>query len=323
MFDQDMLQSRAKPACRAMPNRHYLRWYRPMLAAAIATVSVLAYAQDDTTPRTTTTTAAIASANALATEAGFETLAQGGNAVDAAIAVATSLSVVQPEASGLGGGFLALIHDAATGKDTFIDAREMAPQAVSEADYLNADGTPNRDTSLNGPLAAGIPGMPAGLAYMAEKYGKLPLAVSLRPAIRLATRASIPVARWSARYAQGRSAAPLPGLDPQVLPRRQGPAGNRRLPRPGPGRDAESHGRTRRRRLLQGAGGEGNGQGGQGGRRHLDARRPGQLPGEGARADRTGLRRLQDRHRAAAVLRWRGGRRNAEHPRADRPQEHG
>jgi gamma-glutamyltranspeptidase/glutathione hydrolase len=186
MFDQDTLQPRANPACRAVPNRRNLRWYRSVLVVAIATSSVLAYARDDAPSRTTTTTAAIASANALATEAGFETLAQGGNAVDAAIAVATSLSVVQPEASGLGGGFLALIHDAATGKDTFIDAREMAPQAVSEADYLNADGTPNRDTSLNGPLAAGIPGMPAGLAYMAEKYGKLPLAVSLRPAIRLA-----------------------------------------------------------------------------------------------------------------------------------------
>ncbi len=55
-----------------------------------------------------------------------------------------------------------------------------------EADYLKADGTPDRDSSLNGPLAAGIPGFPAGLAYMADKYGKLPLGVSLQPAIRLA-----------------------------------------------------------------------------------------------------------------------------------------
>ncbi|MHB1058148.1 MAG: gamma-glutamyltransferase [Rhodanobacter sp.] len=143
---------------------------------------MLVHAQDAAADRT----AAIASANALATEAGFEVLARGGNAVDAAIAVGSTLSVVQPEASGMGGGFLAVIHDAATGKDTFIDAREMAPQAVSEKDYLKADGTPNRDTSLNGPLAAGIPGFPAGVAYMSGKYGKLPLAVSLSPAIRLA-----------------------------------------------------------------------------------------------------------------------------------------
>ena len=189
MSDRSTPRSHAKPACRAILSRRALGWYRPVLMVAIATFSVLAYAQDTVAPRTTTTTtAAIASANALATEAGFETLAQGGNAVDAAVAVATSLSVVQPEASGLGGGFLALIHDAATGKDTFIDAREVAPQAVSEADYRKADGTPNRDTSLHGPLAAGIPGMPAGLAYMAGKYGKVPLAVSLRPAIRLADK---------------------------------------------------------------------------------------------------------------------------------------
>lgn len=155
-----------------------------MLFAVMATSGLLAHAAD--TAQTQTRTAAIASANAAATEAGLETLRKGGNAVDAAVAVATSLSVVQPEASGLGGGFLALIHDAATGKNTFIDAREMAPQAVNQADYLNKDGSPDRDTSLNGPLAAGIPGLPAGVAYMAGKYGKVPLKVSLAPAIRLA-----------------------------------------------------------------------------------------------------------------------------------------
>jgi len=173
------------------PHAHPLRT-RPSLARLTRTALVVALVTfgiplqaRDTAPAKTQT-AAIASANKLATEAGFETLAKGGNAVDAAIAVATSLSVVQPEASGIGGGFLALIHDAATGKDTFIDSREMAPQAVSSADYVNADGTPNRDTSINGPLAAGIPGMPAGLAYMADKYGKLPLSTSLQPAIKLA-----------------------------------------------------------------------------------------------------------------------------------------
>ncbi|MFC5436556.1 gamma-glutamyltransferase [Rhodanobacter umsongensis] len=169
-------------ACRTTAHRPALRWCRPVLVMAIATFSVLTFARDAAPSKT----AAIASANALATEAGFETLAKGGNAVDAAVAVATSLSVVQPEASGLGGGFLALIHDAATGKNTFIDAREMAPKAVSSADYVNKDGSPNRDTSLNGPLAAGIPGLPSGLAFMSAKYGKLPLTVSVRPAIRLA-----------------------------------------------------------------------------------------------------------------------------------------
>lgn len=182
MIDRSAPLRSAQPDSRAALHRCGLRAWRGLLAVALLASAPLVGAQDTATQHT----AAIASANALATEAGFETLARGGNAVDAAIAVATSLSVVQPEASGMGGGFLALIHDAATGKNTFIDAREMAPQAVSSAHYLEADGTPNRDTSLNGPLAAGIPGFPAGLAYMSGKYGKLPLAESLQPAIRLA-----------------------------------------------------------------------------------------------------------------------------------------
>ncbi|WP_350016855.1 gamma-glutamyltransferase [Rhodanobacter sp. IGA1.0] len=187
MTEQHTLRSDAGIA-RRTTTRSRSRWRRTLLALALLpALGALAHAQDAATSTTTASkTAAIASANALATEAGFEVLARGGNAVDAAIAVGSTLSVVQPEASGMGGGFLAVIHDAATGKDTFIDAREMAPQAVSEKDYLKADGTPNRDTSLNGPLAAGIPGFPAGVAYMSGKYGKLPLAASLSPAIRIA-----------------------------------------------------------------------------------------------------------------------------------------
>ena len=130
--------------------------------------------------------AAIASANFHATEAGFEVLSKGGNAFDAAVAVASALSVVEPESSGTGGGFMAVLHRASDGRNTFIDARETAPAAVNTKDYLNADGSPNRDTALNGPLSAGIPGEPAGLVWLAEHYGKLPLKVSLAPAIRLA-----------------------------------------------------------------------------------------------------------------------------------------
>ena len=181
MIERNTPHGDAVTTCRP-PAHGRPRWHGILLALAVGSFGMLVHAQDTAADKT----AAVASANALATEAGFEVLARGGNAVDAAIAVGASLSVVQPEASGMGGGFLAVIHDAATGKDTFIDAREMAPQAVSEKDYLKADGTPNRDTSLNGPLAAGIPGFPAGIAYMAGKYGKLPLAVSLSPAIRLA-----------------------------------------------------------------------------------------------------------------------------------------
>ncbi|TPG46203.1 gamma-glutamyltransferase [Rhodanobacter glycinis] len=130
--------------------------------------------------------AAIASANFLATNAGLEVLAHGGNAFDAAIAVASTLSVVEPESSGIGGGFMAVLHRAKDGHDVFIDAREAAPAAVDRKAYLNADGSPNRDTALKGPLSAGIPGEPAGLALIAKRYGRLPLQQSLAPAIRIA-----------------------------------------------------------------------------------------------------------------------------------------
>jgi gamma-glutamyltranspeptidase/glutathione hydrolase len=130
--------------------------------------------------------AAIASANFLATNAGLEVIAAGGNAFDAAVAVASTLSVVEPESSGLGGGFMAVLRRASDGREVFIDAREVAPAAVNAKDYLKADGTPNRDAALNGPLSAGIPGEPAGLAWLAEHYGRLPLKQSLAPAIRTA-----------------------------------------------------------------------------------------------------------------------------------------
>ncbi|WP_426689028.1 gamma-glutamyltransferase [Rhodanobacter ginsengiterrae] len=130
--------------------------------------------------------AAIASANFHATEAGLEILAKGGNAFDAAVAVASTLSIVEPESSGIGGGFMAVLHRAKDGRNVFIDARETAPAAVNAKDYLNPDGSPNRDTALKGPLSAGIPGEPAGLVLIARRYGRLPLAQSLAPAIRIA-----------------------------------------------------------------------------------------------------------------------------------------
>ncbi|MHA6205474.1 gamma-glutamyltransferase [Dyella soli] len=130
--------------------------------------------------------AGIASANFHATQAGLDVLAKGGNAFDAAIAVAATLSVVEPESSGIGGGFMAVLHRAGDGREVFIDARETAVAAVNLRDYLNPDGSPNRDNALNGPLSAGIPGQPAGLAWLAAHYGKLPLKESLAPAIRIA-----------------------------------------------------------------------------------------------------------------------------------------
>ncbi|MGH8121172.1 MAG: gamma-glutamyltransferase [Rudaea sp.] len=142
--------------------------------------------------------AAIASANMLATQAGFEALARGGNAFDAAVAVAAALSVVEPQSSGIGGGAMFLLHRASDGKDIFIDARETAPAAVDAKDYLAANGDLDKNHSLNGPLSAAIPGEVAGMVFVAGHYGKLPLATSLAPAIRIAREGFAPDARFLA-----------------------------------------------------------------------------------------------------------------------------
>ena len=130
--------------------------------------------------------AAIASAHPLATQAGREILDQGGNAFDAAIAVAAVLAVVEPYNSGLGGGGFFLLHRARDGRQVMLDAREKAPQAARPNMYLDQKGEPVAQASLVGPLAAAIPGLPAGLAHLAKRYGRLPIRHSLSPATRLA-----------------------------------------------------------------------------------------------------------------------------------------
>jgi gamma-glutamyltranspeptidase / glutathione hydrolase len=129
---------------------------------------------------------AIASAYPLASDAGKQILAKGGNAFDAAVATAAALAVVEPCCSGLGGGGFFLLRRASDGYETMIDLREMAPGAASRDMYLDKDGNPVNSLSRDSALAAGIPGEPAGLVYMAKKFGKLPLTVSMAPAIKLA-----------------------------------------------------------------------------------------------------------------------------------------
>jgi gamma-glutamyltranspeptidase / glutathione hydrolase len=130
--------------------------------------------------------AAIASAHPLATEAGNEVLRAGGNAFDAAVAVSAALMVVEPSGSGFLGGGMYLLHRARDGKNVVIDARETAPLKATRDMFLGPDGNPVRGLSTNTALAAGIPGEPAGLALLQSRYGKLKLAQTLAPAIRLA-----------------------------------------------------------------------------------------------------------------------------------------
>ena len=127
---------------------------------------------------------AIASAHPLATAAGHEILARGGNAFDAAVAVAAVLAVVEPYSSGLGGGGFLLLHRARDGHQVMVDARETAPAGVRQEMYLDAAGKPIPGATTRGGTSAGIPGVPAALVHVAGRYGLLPLADSLGPAIR-------------------------------------------------------------------------------------------------------------------------------------------
>ncbi len=158
-----------------------------LVALLVATLPLHARQSPEAPPRQ----AAIASANAYATDAGLEVLAAGGNAFDAAVAVSATLGLVEPESSGIGGGGLMLLHIAGEGqageeRQVFIDARERAPGAAHADMYLDANGKVQENLSTDGPLAAAIPGLPAGLVHLSQKYGKLPLKDSLAPAIRLA-----------------------------------------------------------------------------------------------------------------------------------------
>lgn len=132
--------------------------------------------------------AGIASAHRLATQAGIKILAQGGNAFDAAVAVASALAVVEPYDSGFGGGGFFLIHDAKHNKDVIIDAREVAPLAATKTMFQDKQGRVIAGKSLFGALSAAIPGEPAGIAYLQKHYGRLSLAQDLAPAISLAEK---------------------------------------------------------------------------------------------------------------------------------------
>ena len=130
--------------------------------------------------------AAIASAHPLATEAGKQILLQGGNAFDAAVAVTAALAVVEPYSSGLGGGGFWLIRDAGKNKTIMLDGRETAPAKATRDMYLDSAGNYIANSSVNGPLAAGIPGTVAAMVHLSEQYGVLPLEQVLQPAIHYA-----------------------------------------------------------------------------------------------------------------------------------------
>ena len=130
--------------------------------------------------------AAIATAHPLATLAAEEVLAAGGNAFDAAIAVSAMLAVVEPYGSGLGGGGFYLLRQAGSPPSyRFLDARERAPLKTRPG-LFQRDGKVQPRLSLDGPLAAAIPGVPAALSELSRQHARLSLARNLAPAIRVA-----------------------------------------------------------------------------------------------------------------------------------------
>ncbi len=128
----------------------------------------------------------VASQEALATNIGVEILKEGGNAVDAAVAVGFALAVTLPEAGNLGGGGFMLVHMAKSGETVAIDYREKAPLKASRDMFLDAAGDADPNLSQWSGLATGVPGTVAGLSLALQRYGTMSLAAVMAPAIKLA-----------------------------------------------------------------------------------------------------------------------------------------
>ena len=129
----------------------------------------------------------VVSAHPLASEAGAKILKMGGNAFDAAIATQFALAVVYPQAGNIGGGGF-LVGTTNKGEKFALDYRETAPIKASRDMYLDEKGNANTDLSQNGRLAVGVPGSISGMFYTHKKFGKLPMAALIQPAIDLAEK---------------------------------------------------------------------------------------------------------------------------------------
>ncbi len=128
----------------------------------------------------------VASQEAVATKVGVDILKAGGNAVDAAVGVGFALAVTLPRAGNLGGGGFMMVHEAKSGDTVAIDYRERAPAAATRDMYLDDKGNVIKNKSRFTPFAIGVPGTVAGLVLAHKKYGRLPFADIVQPAINLA-----------------------------------------------------------------------------------------------------------------------------------------
>ncbi|MDB5403520.1 MAG: gamma-glutamyltransferase [Rhodopila sp.] len=162
-------------------------------------------AQAASLPPTESATGLVVSAQHLAAEAGIEILRQGGNAIDAAVAVGYAEAVVNPCCGNIGGGGFLTAH-LADGRDVFLNFRETAPAAATRDMYLDADGQPIQGASLHGWKSAGVPGSVLGFDTALAKYGTMPRRAVMAQAIRLARQGFILTAADADILARG---APL------------------------------------------------------------------------------------------------------------------
>lgn len=139
----------------------------------------------------------VTSAHTLASQVGIQTLQQGGNAVDAAVATAFAISVVEPFSAGIGGGGFLLLHDRKTGDIKVLDFRERAPLKATPKMYLDEQGKVRPNASVDGYLSVAVPGTVAGLREVHQRYGQLPWAKVVAPAIDLAEQGFTVSSRFS------------------------------------------------------------------------------------------------------------------------------
>jgi len=150
-------------------------------------------------------TGMVAAQNRIPAEIGAQVLADGGTAVDAAVAIGFSLAVTLPRAGNIGGGGFMLVYDAESKTTTAIDYREMAPLAATRDMFLDADGNPDPALSRDSHQASAVPGTVAGLYLAHQKFGRLPWQRLVQPAVDLA-RDGILVTRDLATQLRNRQA---------------------------------------------------------------------------------------------------------------------
>jgi gamma-glutamyltranspeptidase/glutathione hydrolase len=170
-----------------------IRTLTALASAAIALAPIAASAQEaaiyssmDAVHPVWAKSAMVSVQEAVAADVGLQVLKDGGNAVDAGVAVALALAVTLPRAGNLGGGGFMMVHDAKLGETRAIDYREMAPASATRDMYLDAEGNADSNLSRFHGLAVGVPGTVAGMQLALETYGTMTLAQAAAPAIKLA-----------------------------------------------------------------------------------------------------------------------------------------